>query len=79
MFMLCTHLPSSVGAWWVLSPKDHEVGMGLDHSLCLSDEKLAVVIQHLTHQREVRPTEHARMYVDESQLAGTYQPAVSTQ
>ena len=46
-----THLPPSVGPGWVLSPKDHEVGMGLDHGLCLSDEELTVVIKHLTHQK----------------------------
>lgn len=59
MFMHCTHLPPSIRPWWVLSAKDHKVGMGLDHGLCLSDEELAVVIKHLTHQRgEVRVTEH---------------------
>lgn len=60
----CTHLPPSVGSWWVLGPKDHEVGMGLHCRLCLSDEQLAVVIQHLAHQEE-KPTEQ----VDESQPA----------
>lgn len=60
----CTHLPPSVGPWRVLGPKDHEVGMGLHCRLCLSDEQLTVVIQHLAHQEE-KPTE----LVDESQPA----------
>ena len=47
----CTYLPPSVGSWWVLGPKDHEVGVGLHRCLCLCDEELTVVIQHLAHHK----------------------------
>ena len=54
----CTHLPPSVGSWWILGPKDHEVGVGLHRRLCLCDEELTVVIQHLAHH-EGEPAEQS--------------------